>query len=416
MPNDGAPVQGGQTPGNSQPNQPAQQGQPQGGQPAAARPGGAAGNFQPATPGTMKGGSGIAPPKQPPPGGKPAPAKVDPNAPKKPAVDGTTPEMTDAEKAAARRKYQIKVRGEEREVELSDDEIRERIQIAEMSTEKTQSAAQVRKQAEALAVQANEATAKANQVLQTIASDPIGALLKAGVDPEFLRGHMEKHLVGELEREQMSPEQQELMQLRQEKADRDAKAAQDAKEQHERIQNDIKEKAKTHFKTEYEKSILKQLETSGIPKTARMVKMIAENMLSQKQQGFQIDIGRATEAAHEEFQGWIQHAAGDLAKQVKDAHAKGDSKTILQVGERLEALFGKDLIHAIRRYDLTRVRGAQPNVASISAPGKSSTPAKNEAEAKGYKSEEEALEERKQRVARLEEERKRRVGAVNASL
>lgn len=180
--------------------------------------------------------------------------------------------------AQAQRMMRLKVEGQE--LELPESEVIALAQQGKQAGRKFQEAAQMRREAEALA--------------HLLKSNPKEALSKFGID---VRKFSEETLVEMLKREQETPEQktareneEELKRYRDEEKKRKEEAEQ-------KVKQELEEK---HLKN-YTELFVKALSESGLPKTTFTVKRMAELQLVNLRKGLNLDASRLAEIVREDY-------------------------------------------------------------------------------------------------------------------
>lgn len=216
-------------------------------------------------------------------------------------------------------KIRRKVKIDDEELEIDEDELISGYQKAKASTKRFQEAARLKKEAEELASKLQE--------------NPFEAL-KGKMDPKQLRDLTEKWLISQLEDEQLSPEEKELRDLRKQK------------EEWERQQEEVKKKAeeeqlsvKTQQQIErYNKEFVAAMEKHSIPKSYAAIKRMAYLVKEAAEQGYDMDTETAAEIVNEEL-------TGEFTQLIKTLD-----------GEQLVKFLGKEVTDKIRKYDVSRLK------------------------------------------------------------
>ena len=160
-------------------------------------------------------------------------------------------EMTPAEKKL----YKLNVDGAEEEVD--EEQLIKHAQKYKAADKKFQESAQLRKQAE--------------QLLVALKQDPFSVLKQLDIDPtELARDHLTK----ELQRMRMSPEEQELAELRQYKQTLQEQQEQALREQQEAEETQLRDQ----LSNQMTQNIIQALEEVGLPRDESSVHMMAEVM------------------------------------------------------------------------------------------------------------------------------------------
>lgn len=188
--------------------------------------------------------------------------------PTDPPRTGTTT-ATEPPKVAEKRKYKGKVDGQEREWELSDDDITVRLQKSEAAERRMQEGAEIRK--------------AAKQLVEDLRKDPFGVLSspEIGINLEELA---EQRLIEKYKAEQMTEEQRRVYELEQKLKARDAedKRRKDVEGQAKR-----QEMEKQVYAQE-EKRFMEAAEKGGLPKNMRTLAMMAEVALVNHEYGIEL--------------------------------------------------------------------------------------------------------------------------------
>jgi len=186
--------------------------------------------------------------------GQPAPTAPQGQAPAKTPAKGaeapktTTPAPTPAEI----RKLKLKVEGQE--LELPESEVIARAQQSTVAAKRFQEAAQLRKQAE--------------EVLKFAKENPTEFFKRTGMNA---RQWAEEYLIGELKREQMTPEQKKAA----ENEEKLKEYAQKEKDEADRKKREEDEKQKNLHLEKYNQLFVEALGKSGLPKTPFTVMRMA---------------------------------------------------------------------------------------------------------------------------------------------
>lgn len=242
-------------------------------------------------------------------------------APKQPAPEKKAPEAPEQKKPEAPKKYKIKVDGAEEE--LDEETLLKLAQMGRASNKRFQDAAQLRREAE--------------ELIALIKQDPRKVLQhpSIGLDPYKVA---EDWLIEKLEQEKLSPEQQKIQEYEQKlKAyEEEKKAAAEAKDQ------ENKQKLIAHYSQEYEREVQEALASSGLPRTAKTVRRMAEYMKAALDNG-------------------IELPAANVAKLVRQDYIRDISELFNQTdGDTLIQILGDEMANKIRKSDLQRLRAGQP--------------------------------------------------------
>lgn len=287
------------------------------------------------TPASSSGGVASAP-------SSPSPAAPSSPSPQAPATS-SAPQSSQAEAPragethaeAVARKMKLKVNGVERE--FDEATVIRKAQLAESAEQKFQEAAKLRKQTEAF--------------IEALRSDPMSVLTNPQLGLNF-RELAEQYLAKEIGREMLTPEQREIEELRQFKAERE-------RQEEEARQAEMTTKQQAEFKAQqvkyaqaYDREITDALTGSGLPRTPQTLKRVAELMHNALSKGYELDAVTAADMVRESYQSDISQLYGQLD------------------GEKLLAVLGEDLAKKIRMYDLQRLKAKQapPPVQEPAAP------------------------------------------------
>lgn len=180
-------------------------------------------------------------------------------------------EATEEEQQAAvaemKRRMKFKINGKdvEREIDLSDeDSLRELLQKGFAADERFQSASSIEK--------------KMKQFVEAMQADPFEALKAAGHDPDKLTEAYMKKRVEELAK---SPEQLQI-----EKFQKEIEKERKLREQLEQEKLDAEQaKVEAEYSRQLDEEITSALSSSDLPKSAYVVKRIAENLMLGISQG-----------------------------------------------------------------------------------------------------------------------------------
>lgn len=248
-----------------------------------------------------------------------------------------TPEITQApqttEQSAAPAKsggpltaeelIELKVNGQSRKYTL--DQLKARATLADGAHERFEKASQIEK--------------REAQLREGLKTD----FLKTLMDPELgltrdqIKSRFEKWYKNEfIDPETMSPEQRELEQLKREKAERDARDKEAEEEKKTQAEKDNEARERVNF----QKQIIETLEKHDLPKTRFTVGRIAY------WQKLNLDKG-------------YDAPAEVIVQQVKDeeqAILKNAVKSRMENPAKLVAYLGEDIVKAIRKYDLERLK------------------------------------------------------------
>lgn len=259
-----------------------------------------------------------------------APDGLQPNAKE---GDGKSPDAAAQTPQDPAKPYQIKVNG--KVMNVSIDELRALAQKGIGAESKFSEAARIREQTEAFRKRLKE--------------DPIAALTDPSLGLEFDK-IAQDHLFKKIQREQLSPEQRELAELREKlKASEDEKMktleAQKAQEHEALVQ---------HYNEQHERDIMGAMEQGKLPKTPQTVSRFARYMLEGLTRGITLKPVDLIEIVRNDYLGEI----GSLF---------GTSE-----GDQLLQMLGEPVLKKIREAELKKIQsGREPRIVT---PGKSFAP------------------------------------------
>lgn len=214
------------------------------------------------------------------------------------------------------KKWKLKIDGAEEEVD--EPELIRRAQIGQAGYKRMQEAASKQKELEAK--------------FKEFEADPIKFFSKSGKD---FREVAEQFLIGELEKEQMSPEQRRLRELEARVKEQEEKERQ--------IKEDMEKQELTRqeqrFAEEYDRGVAKALESTGLPRDPYTVKRMANYMLEALENDIDLSPDEAALMVQEDYQ-----------KELKSFLNSLDDPT---------SFLGEELMGRFRKSDLAKVK-AQP--------------------------------------------------------
>jgi hypothetical protein len=257
----------------------------------------------------------------------------------KAAPETATPPKAEAPKpptAAEIRRMKLKMDGQE--IDLPEEEVIKLAQQAGVSGRRFQEAAALRKQAE--------------QVLELLQTKPAEALKKLVPDTKAYRQLLEDELTDIIKREAESPEQKKIREqedqlkayaekerqveeARKQKEKEDADAARTKDEQ---------EKMEKYSK-QYTEIFTKALDETGLPKNAYTMKRMAELQKVNLKKGLNLDASSLATIVKQDYD--QEHNA--RLEQFKSPDGKFD-------GERLLAFFGEDIVKALSKAQIKRLK------------------------------------------------------------
>lgn len=250
----------------------------------------------------------------------PTTAVVQPTSQAQPqAQSSPTSQEAKATETAAQRTMRLKIEGQE--LELPESEVIALAQQGKQAGKKFQEAAQMRKEAEALA--------------HLLKSNPKEALAKFGID---VRKFSEDTLVEMLERDAETPEQKKAR----ENAERLAQYEREEKERKE-LERDSQLKAleEKHLKN-YNEMFVQALEQSGLPKTPFTVKRMAELQLINVRNKLDLDPGQLAKLVRE-----------DYINEQKALFSSADGNTLMEI-------LGADIVKKLSKAQIAKLKAQSP--------------------------------------------------------
>lgn len=236
------------------------------------------------------------------------------------------------EEAPAPKKYKVKVDGNDEEVD--EETLLKAYSKSKAADTKFQEASMMRKQAE--------------QFVHLLKTDPIKVLTNPKMGIEF-RKLAEEYLVAQLEDESLDPKEKEFREYKRQVEEMNAEKKRQNEEVESKRANDLRD----HYQQDYSQKITAALESSGLPKTEKTVKSMAFYMSEGLKRGFELS---PTDVA-----GLVRQ---DYIEAQKELYASLD-------GDDLEAMVGKEVAEKLRKNQLKKLKGNQPQSNSYSVPRKS---------------------------------------------
>jgi hypothetical protein len=233
------------------------------------------------------------------------------------------------------KKLKLKVDGQEveEEIDLDDEEnLKRHLQMSKAAQKRMSEAAKSKREVE--------------EVLKGIRSDFKSVLKnpdKYGLTPKEARQAVEDYLAEQLEEEMLSPEQRKVRDAERiirerEEEQKKAKADQEAKQM---------EELKERYAQDYDKKITEALNTSGLPKTPKTVKRMAELMHKNLNLGLDLEPSQLVSIVRE-----------DYLAEIKELFSAADGETLLK-------LLGDDTANKIRKSDLARLKSKGVNTRKV---------------------------------------------------
>ena len=214
----------------------------------------------------------------------------------------------------------LKIDGNEQE--FDESEVIRYAQLGKASDKRFQEASKMRKESEDL--------------ISLIKRDPRAVLEDPRIGHNF-RQLAEQFLSEELQREMQTPEQRKNF-------DNEKKLRQfedERKSQQQEVESQQQAKLQEHYANEYTQTITTALSTSGVPKTPRTVKRMAELMSQSLQHGIDLKPQDLAKIVKE-----------DYINEMKELFGSADDDILL-------GLVGDETANKIRKADLKRLKGGQ---------------------------------------------------------
>lgn len=234
------------------------------------------------------------------------------------------------------KKYKVKVDGQDVEESLNlDDEeaIKRHIQMSKAAMKRMNEAAMTKKQAE--------------NFIRRLQQDPVSVLTDPNLGVNF-REVAEKYLLSQIQDEMLSPEQKRVQQAEKiiREREQEQKKLQEQREAQEMAQ------LQSHYANEHDRKISEALSSSGLPKTPRTVKRMAELMFQNLNMGLNLQPSQLVQIVKEDYYAEMRELFG------------------ASEGDMLLNILGDDVANKIRKHDLAKLRAGQPSFAqrSQSAP------------------------------------------------
>lgn len=234
-------------------------------------------------------------------------------------VDGVVPEATETQPTDIK-KYKVKIDGEE--LEVDEAELLAGYQTRKAADKKFQEAAITRKQAE--------------EFISLLKTDPVKVLSHPGLGVDF-RQLAEQYLVQQLEEEMLDPRDRELKKYKAMVEEQETLKKQEL----ERQQAEQAEQLRQRYTEDYTNQIVTALQTSGLPKTERTVKAMAQYMHLGLQHGVDLKAAEVVELVKQ-----------DYINAQKELFAALDGDTLLSI-------LGEDVANKIRKSDVKRLKSPE---------------------------------------------------------
>jgi pyruvate-formate lyase len=223
-----------------------------------------------------------------------------------------------------KKKFKIKVDGneEEMELDLNDEQTLIRhLQMSKAASKRMNEAAMTRKQAE--------------QFITALQNDPMKVLTDPRImGNEKFQAIAEEFLSKKLQEQMLSPEERRRIEMedRLRKYEDQEKSAKEKEEQAQIAQ------LEEHYAQEYQKTIMTALQSTNLPKNPFTVKRMAELMQKNIKHGLDLDPHHLAQLVKEDYQ-----------KELVGLIGGSDASQII-------SMFGEDLTNKIRKHDLAKYK------------------------------------------------------------
>jgi hypothetical protein len=252
--------------------------------------------------------------------------------------------------AEAIRKFKVKVNDVEEEV--SEDDLIAGYQTRKSSDAKFQEAATLRKQAE--------------QFVHMLKTDPVKLLTHPALGHD-MRKLAEEYLGKQLQEELMDPKDKEIRDIKAKLAEHEEAKKAVEKEEQDRQATQLREQ----YIEDYTKDFIPALETAGLPKSEMTVRRMAYYTHAALKQGIKLPAQNAAELVKQ-----------DYIKEQQALYGALDGDMLLQ-------LLGPEIAKKIRKYDVDKLKGGNQvkvstgvELKSTETPAKKKTLSKDEWKAK----------------------------------
>ena len=238
-------------------------------------------------------------------------------------VDGATAEDLNPIKETAERmlkKYKVKVNGEDTEV--GEDELVNNYQLRKASDKRFQEGQQMRKQSE--------------EFIRLLKTDPKKVLSHPSVGMD-VKKWAEDFLIGEMQREMMSPEEIQMEEYKSKLAKYEEQEQSTKKEAEQAQQTAVRQK----YQDDYNKQITEALDTSGLPKTEYTVQRMINYMAKALEQNYELSAKDVTDLVRR-----------DYINDTKSLYSGLDADALLSI-------LGDDVAGKIRKGDLAKLNKPQ---------------------------------------------------------
>jgi len=269
------------------------------------------------------------------------------------AVDAATsdgsPEGGEPKEPAEPKEPPKKIKGKVngKEVEYTEEQLVRKAQLADAADEKFKEASQMKKDAVA--------------IVEAIRSNPRAVLEQLGIN---FREVAETELGKDLEWETLPEGERELRELRDFKAQQEARQQEEAQTAEQRQQQEAFDAQTQQVAEQLDRDLTEALTNSKLPRSPMTVRTVTGLMLAAREKGYDLDAATAVDMAQEQTVSSINSITEQM-----------DGAGIVQ-------LLGKDIVNKIRRYDLDQLRakreGTPADLADQGVDTEATAPARRE--------------------------------------
>lgn len=324
-----------------------------------------------------------------------------------PAEEGGTefsePKAEDKMTKEQKKQWKLRLKDQEKIVE-SEEEMTALAQKGLLFDQHGREVVKTRREAQEAIQVAKEREMFFNQALEELLSDPVKALvaLNKGNEAavrEKLQPYIEEAILRDIEDER-NPQNKMFREL-QARAERAEALIQQQEQQ--RAQQ-AQEQERGQWRQHWEQQILKQLQSSKLPASPRVVKAYADQLYRHAQLGIEPNPDVIAENVRLGLNEDVQATAGEGTKRILEAHSKNDTAGILAGLDELTQVLGGDVIKAIRIADLTRLKQSRSQFPdqTIVADAPKSPEMQAQAKKKGYMDMDDWREETRQRALAIQ--------------
>ena len=218
------------------------------------------------------------------------------------------------------RKLKLKIDGEETEYDLSNEEqLKKDLQLSRAAQKRMQEASEVRRQAE--------------DFINQLKKNPKALLTNPELGINF-RELAEDYLAEQLQEEMLSPEEKQQREMERRLKEYETQEQERKQKEEQQRMQELEQKYAEDFQTQ----IISALEGSGLPKSPKTIKRMAELQYISLQQGIEANPKDLVEMVRESY-----------VNEIKDLFGQSDGETLLK-------LMGDDVAKKIRQSDLKRVK------------------------------------------------------------